>query len=452
MAQRRPRDHWRRIRFLLDQARAFVEAGGATLAQFLAWAALQTDEGATAVETVVPEPDDDAVRILTVHGAKGLEFPVVVLAGLSTGRPVPFTSVVWTEEGPELMLLAQGGGGAFATAGFDAAKAGAARFEEAEAVRLLYVAATRARDQLLVSVHHPSRGARGTHAQLLHERGAASAGTWRPFTLDDPPALFELPPEGPSPRTSEERATWQRWWEGAMAAARRPWSVSPTGLAALADAGGDEPPGGTPLVDDSALAEPDPVVDDDAASGAAPPARRQGSLIGSAVHQVLEELPLAGTDAVPADVVEEHAARAAAAHGIGADAATVADLASSALASEALASARAAGRWWREVPVVVPVGDALIEGFIDLLYERPDGAVVVVDWKTDRGHTPDAVDAALHRYRLQGAGYAAALVAATGRDVAEVRFVFCRPGGAPPVERTITDLAGSVSEVTSLLG
>ena len=78
---------------MVDQARAFVEAGGASLAEFLAWTALQVDEGAAAVETVVPEPDDDAVRILTVHGAKGLEFPVVVLAGLANGRAP--TSPTW---------------------------------------------------------------------------------------------------------------------------------------------------------------------------------------------------------------------------------------------------------------------------------------------------------------------------------------------------------------------
>jgi ATP-dependent helicase/nuclease subunit A len=438
MAQRRPRDHWRRIRFLVDQARAFVEAGGATLAQFLSWAALQTDEGATAVETVVPEPDDDAVRILTVHGAKGLEFPVVVLAGLSTGRPVPFTSVVWTDDGPELMLLAQGGQGAFATAGFDVAKAGAKRFEEAEAVRLLYVAATRARDQLLVSVHHPQRGANGTHAQLLHERGAAHAGTWRPAVLDDPPALFELPPEGPAPRTAEARAAWVARWERAMAEAATPWSVSPTGLAAE-------------LVDDSAAADPVPVLDDDDPSGTPPPRRRQGPVVGSAVHAVLERVPLAGTDPVPPEVVAEQALRAATEGGIAADAGTVAELASSALGSDALAAARASGRFWREVPVVVPMGSKVLEGFVDLVYERPDGSVVVVDWKTDRGHTPEAVDAALHRYRVQGAGYAAAIAAATGREVAEVRFVFCRAGG-PPVERTIADLAGSVSEVSRLLG
>ena len=62
---------------------------------FLRWAELQSAEGARVVETVLPETDDDAVRILTIHGAKGLEFPITVLSGMTTrcggagGRPGP---------------------------------------------------------------------------------------------------------------------------------------------------------------------------------------------------------------------------------------------------------------------------------------------------------------------------------------------------------------------------
>jgi ATP-dependent helicase/nuclease subunit A len=80
----RPRDLWRRLRFVVDQCRAWEEAGGTTLRDYLGWAKLQSAAGSSVVETVLPETDDQTVRILTVHGAKGLEFPITVLSGMTS--------------------------------------------------------------------------------------------------------------------------------------------------------------------------------------------------------------------------------------------------------------------------------------------------------------------------------------------------------------------------------
>ena len=80
---RRPRDVWRRLHFVTDQARVFTDAYGTDLRRYLAWAEVQCDEDARVVEAILPESDDDAVRIMTVHASKGLEFPIVVLSGLN---------------------------------------------------------------------------------------------------------------------------------------------------------------------------------------------------------------------------------------------------------------------------------------------------------------------------------------------------------------------------------
>ncbi|HZQ79166.1 MAG TPA: PD-(D/E)XK nuclease family protein [Acidimicrobiia bacterium] len=54
----------------------------------------------------------------------------------------------------------------------------------------------------------------------------------------------------------------------------------------------------------------------------------------------------------------------------------------------------------REIYVGAPVGDRVIEGYIDLLVETPDG-LVIVDYKTDTAATEADVDAKLAAYELQ---------------------------------------------------
>ncbi|MEP6624027.1 MAG: UvrD-helicase domain-containing protein, partial [Acidimicrobiia bacterium] len=84
LAERRARDGWRRIRFFVDQARLFESSQSADLVAFVAWAELQRSEMARVHEPLLPEADDHAVRIMTIHGAKGLEFPITVVSGLTT--------------------------------------------------------------------------------------------------------------------------------------------------------------------------------------------------------------------------------------------------------------------------------------------------------------------------------------------------------------------------------
>ena len=169
-AERRPRDLWRRLRFVLDQCRAWEEAGGVTLRQYLHWVEGQSGEGSRVIETVLPETDDDAVRILTIHGAKGLQFPIVVLSGLTTkmnasprGVEVRFPPTQgWA------IKLCKG----MSTTDFDDTQPLDEQMDRHERLRLLYVATTRARDHLVVSVHRKG-GSRTTptSAEVLNQAG-----------------------------------------------------------------------------------------------------------------------------------------------------------------------------------------------------------------------------------------------------------------------------------------
>jgi ATP-dependent exoDNAse (exonuclease V) beta subunit len=71
-----------------------------------------------------------------------------------------------------------------------------------------------------------------------------------------------------------------------------------------------------------------------------------------------------------------------------------------------------------------------VEGSIDLAFEEADGRLVVVDYKTDAVSDPDDLDLVAAGYQLQVAAYAAALGAATGREVSEGWLVFAGLDGA----------------------
>lgn len=151
---RRARDVWRRIRFVVDQARAFAEAGGGDLREYLAWTRLQGADGSKVHEPMLPEPDDVAVQIMTIHGSKGLEFPITIVSGLTTrwGNRAKGGQVVWPDQPavmPEVSVSST-----VRTAHFDVRRELDDEMDGPERDRLLYVALTRARDHLAVSGHH----------------------------------------------------------------------------------------------------------------------------------------------------------------------------------------------------------------------------------------------------------------------------------------------------------
>jgi ATP-dependent helicase/nuclease subunit A len=417
LARRRPRDHWRRYRFLTDSARAFVEAGGTSLAEFVAWVTAQADGRADRIETVTREADDDAVRIMTVHGSKGLEFPVVILTGLNADRDVRAPIVSWGEAGPEIRFGSKAAG-YFETAGYSTVRESDERFEEAEQRRLLYVAATRAQDHLVVSLHHKPAKA-PSHAQLLHGICVECAA------LHSSPEAAQLalavdPPAADEPvETAGAADAWAATRAALLARVRSANVASPSKL------GHDE----TPVPEDEQRV----------------PGRGEGgSARGRAVHAVLQSvrLPDAGD-------LDDLAAREAASEGIAPRAEEVAAVARHALAAPVVRRAFAAARHWRELAVVADIEGRLVEGFIDLAFEDGDGRLVVVDYKTDVVTTPAEVDRAERHHRLQIGAYAVALARATGREVAEGWLVFAGPEGAE--QRQVVDLAAAVAEVEAEL-
>ena len=419
------RDVWRRIRYVIEQARAWGDAGGHGLRRYLAWARLQAAESRTA-DTILPEHDYDAVRIMTVHAAKGLEFPITIVSGLTTepmGRPAH--SVVWHN-------------GTWTIAGkhgdeiYDDFKPIDEQMSDAERRRLLYVACTRAIDHLVVSLHRlppkPTMTANRMPSATLLASGGAADDDAGARALTPNPGGFTVPRVAPDELDWSDMAAWEAERQRALGVASRRLTVSATRLA-----------------EDLAWHDPGAASDEglrkDAVDLELPPWQRgrYGTAVGRAVHGTLQFCDLGdGHD------IDGLAAAQCAAEGIIGLEQSVAALARSALTAPAVRAALA-GEHHRELFVAAPIGDRVLEGYVDLLVRSPDG-YVIVDYKTDAWRTGAHRAERIARYRRQLAAYAVALEHVTGEAIVAGVLVHCRATGvAEQIE-----LSGWAEAVTSV--
>ena len=277
----------------------------------------------------------------------------------------------------------------------------------------MYVAATRARDHLVVSIFRKDGDKKSAAARISQHLDGRN-DLWEQAT-ELPPAVTpaRVPMqagEDPEDHSVEKREEWRRQREQTLARQGRPASVAATRLAR------------------EEKDEPDPEE---------PWKRgRAGTSIGSAVHGVLQTIDLA-TGAGIEDVSRSQAM----AESIPARAEEVAGLVRNAIESRIVKRAVRSGKVWREVPVAVPVGKGVLEGFIDLLFEEDDG-LVVVDYKTDYIAAADMEERAVGTYRIQAGSYALAVQRATCKPVKEIVLLFLQPRN----EMSLTDVPQLMAE------
>jgi ATP-dependent exoDNAse (exonuclease V) beta subunit len=197
----------------------------ASLVEFVAWLRERSDSSAREAEAALHTAGEDVVTLTTVHGAKGLEWPVVFLCDLDR-KPA--------QDAPQLYLDAADGIGVRlvdADAAKDERLCGAyaclheqaTRREIAEEKRVWYVASTRARDRLVLcacaETQAPESAAEGakrpTPAQWLASRLAVAGETfaytyagarWAGRVVADLPDIPAV--EAPAPPTFAEVASW----------------------------------------------------------------------------------------------------------------------------------------------------------------------------------------------------------------------------------------------------
>ncbi len=140
------------VRKLMRLAREWEAAHGPDLAGFVERLGRRGGAGAREAEAPIESEALDAVRLMTIHRSKGLEFPVVCVADLGRG-PSHGGGLVRLGSGGRLglMISRPGAGSRVEALDYAVLKAEAAAADRAEQRRLFYVAMTRAQERLILS-------------------------------------------------------------------------------------------------------------------------------------------------------------------------------------------------------------------------------------------------------------------------------------------------------------
>jgi ATP-dependent helicase/nuclease subunit A len=365
------------IEAFLAQALAYERSHPPSMQGFLHWLRADTTD-------LVRDPDQprDEVRVLTVHGAKGLEAPIVILAD-SAFQKAERDPLVWLEDGLPLWRVAKERRDPVSAA----ACAAAEERGRQEARRLLYVAMTRAQERLIVTGCQRRRQGEDCWHELI------AAGLARlPGLRRLPPPVeglageilrFGDEPQPPAPtmptpaRAEPPRPAPPAWLDAAAPVAPALPILTPS-----ADEAGELPPVGSPL------------------GAAAGPRLRRGRLI----HRLLQLLP-----GLPAVERAAALARYLAQPALRLDPdqqAEIAQQVEAVLDDPAFAPLFAPGSR-AELPLAGAIAGQPVIGRVDRLVVLPD-AVLLVDYKTNR-QPPAAPERVPVGYLRQMAAYQALL-------------------------------------------
>ena len=414
LAALRPRGEQRVANLLkiVERARELEAAERVSYRGFVRWLGRLHDTEADETESPLLEAGRELVQFLTIHRSKGLEFPVVFVADMTSGMRRTSRFVVLRDREP--------GEGQFAfylgrkDQGIRSANWPGDDYDrvraEAEAARLFYVATTRARDLLFLMPGWGEReggftaflpqGLRGQSppwgeaTEIGHVVATASLGLG-----EGAPAAFRLrlpSGEGMTKAAEKRLAARQRWRHDLgerlqQAQAGVVWR-RPSHL------------------EEGMLSTPE-----EAAGGVA----GEGRQVGSVVHACLERAGVVEPGAVEARLAAE--ARAADLSAAATDRAR--RLLRAALDSPLMARAQDAEACYHEVPFSLEVGGAVLTGSMDLLFVEQGGAVVV-DFKTDAVREPHELARRAQAYLPQVEAYALAASRVLCKPVKEVILFF----------------------------
>ena len=416
---------------IADLARSFELSGGISFRGFVEELEAQSDKSESA-EAPVLEQGAEGVRLMTVHAAKGLEFPVVILAdmtaNIAAGDPDRFVDA---QKGLCAMRLLR-----CAPWELRDHEAEERLRERAEGVRVAYVAATRARDLLVVPtvgdqeldgwlspLNRAIYPARDRYRDATRALGCPKFG--EASVVDRPYFTREEPSVKPGLHLPSEGGHEVVWWDP-----RSLKLAPPTNLGLrqkeilMPDASGPESPSLDAYcswqngrkqatvnakakqfevftASEAEQAPTDFAIEITVESAERAAGRPVGARFGTLVHTLLRDAPLDSDRSILRELATVHGRLLGATLEESEHAVLAVE---SALRHSLLIRARNATGLHRELPVLLPLDQGkVLEGVIDLAF-KADGCWHIVDFKTDADVAPNRI-----RYERQLQWYGLAL-------------------------------------------
>lgn len=304
------------------------------------------------------------VRLQTIHSAKGLEFPIVILANLQAKNPQGSKLIAnRTQKGFEICIGSKESG-QFKTRGYDRQCEGDKQAKTAEQMRLLYVAMTRARDHLIIP-------------RVSDQKRKSSPG----FIIDCIDTFFNkhqndndkklwreqaISPEGHD-FDSSEKTTVIKLDPSSFWSSVEDWDKDRNQrLKKAAERL-------TPITSPSQTGNRSELISENSRLHKSKSESDQMK-IGIALHKYMAFCP--ESDELNQKLLKNIC------NEFEIDGVQMQSLISNCLQSEMWGDAISARRMWREVPVVAKLKTGIIKGRIDLIWEDKEGQLHLVDYKT----------------------------------------------------------------------
>jgi ATP-dependent helicase/nuclease subunit A len=470
------------LRQMVELARRFEQKELYSLGDYIDYVTDFMSSEMRAEQAPVEAPGAQAVRLMTIHKAKGLEFPIVVLPDLAHALQAPRNLFFIHPVAGMAVYMRDEDGASRTSAAMALARGDAVRADQAEAHRLLYVAVTRAKDYLIFASHqvgmYTERGQKtwfdvlvgGLDISLKPGAPAAQLPAGHKLLVSVQPPTQEDVRHGdrrvgPRDLLVDGRVAWARLQERGQRAAGRivqeavehvgPLSITgqpPTRITATALAtyrrcpaaywwsevlGVDEP-------QPSPAAGPGPV---DKGRPAAARARRKAAAAGASDRIAPRDWGRLSHRAMELAVAPDAASLAAAVNGaireIAPGPASTQDelrvrltaVVQQFWAGDIGRRVAAARQTHRELPFVLAMDDSEIRGVMDLVFQNADGQWEVLDYKA-AAPAPQRAEQAAEEYGLQLGLYALAAGKWLRRPVR--RWTVCFLDAARPLERELT--------------